>query len=124
MTADLLRHLATIIDRREDGLDDDAPAREICALLGLDLEAPWPDIATALRLHATTLTPGLPKGWGAYNKHVSDSLTTHSVYGPTNHSYVMLHVRDDGTVRWDTDGQRYAPPAVYAYLLARAGMVS
>jgi hypothetical protein len=75
MTPDLLNALADVLDgigtlrdqiRRSEirGVipPDVADAGDaVSVALGLDADATWQETATALRTHAATLTPGLPK---------------------------------------------------------------
>lgn len=81
------------------------------ALLGLD---------SAFRVRverADSLAPGLPEGWEVLNGVITypdaKRITAHGPVG----ACVTLAIRPDG-IRWQ--GHAYAPPAVYAYLLARA----
>lgn len=65
--------------------------------------------------------PGLPEGWmdgGACNY---GSGTRYAAEGPTGRE-VALFIQCDGRAWWEQHA--HAPPAVYAYLLARAGVVS
>ena len=127
-TAALLRHLATILDilgaHRDANEGRDVwpsglafAGDRLGVAMGLDIEATWQEVATALRAHAEALAPGLPEGWsdgGVVDG--ADGETLYTAYGPSCY-YVRLDVRPDGVT---TRSNGRAPPAVYAYLLARA----
>jgi hypothetical protein len=136
MTPDLLNALADVLDgiakvravaifANEDEaehsllrLGDAGDAVSIA--LGLLPEATWQETATALRAHATTLTPGLPEGWEVREPLARAGRTCHAAGGPDG-AHVRLDVCSKG-IYWSSNA--HAPPAVYAYLLARAGVRS
>jgi hypothetical protein len=137
MTDDLLNALADVLDgiakvravaifANEDEaehsllrLGDAGDAVSIA--LGLLPEATWQDTATALRAHAATIAPGLPEGWSVADSSIRYSdYTRHEANGPRLSS-VLLYRYNDGRLSVSGD---IAPPAVYAYLLARAGVGS
>jgi len=64
---------------------------------------------------------GLPEGWSMVDSVIFVGGVSYPAQGPPG-NYVVLHVYDSGKTCWGQSG--YATPAVYAYLLARAGVVS
>lgn len=127
-TAALLRHLATILDilgaHRDANEGRDVwpsglafAGDRLGVAMGLDIEATWQEVATALRAHADSLAPGLPEGWALNDRGTgTPEYVRYSVHGP-GLAFVVLHRSHDGRVAMFGDA---APPAVYAYLLARA----
>jgi hypothetical protein len=127
MTADLLNALADVLDgiakvravaifANEDDVErpllrlgDAGDAVSIA--LGLLPEATWQETATALRTHATTLTPELPEGW----EWIEGSTTeAQSAAGDLGVHIVVDTVYIDGE----------APVDVVRAVLARAGVRS
>ena len=131
MTADLLNALADLCDALgafRDRIDHRgiippnivAAGDAVSVALGLDADTTWQETATALRTHAT-LTPELPEGWSVADSSIRYSdYTRHEANGPRLSS-VLLYRYNDGRLSVSGD---IAPPAVYAYLLARAGVGS
>jgi hypothetical protein len=131
-TPDLLNALADLCDALgafRDRIDHRgiippnivAAGDAVSIALGLLPEATWQETAAALRAHAATLTPGLPEGWSVADSSIRYSdYTRHEANGPRLSS-VLLYRYNDGRLSVSGD---VAPPAVYAYLLARAGVGS
>ncbi|MEK9811191.1 MAG: hypothetical protein VW362_12135, partial [Candidatus Nanopelagicales bacterium] len=130
-TAALLRHLADIVSRLRhmwDDTDGDThmPVEEsddICHI-GTDLATAlgckddWPAIATALRTHADAIAaPGLPEGWTEHLPSIGEECSVYFVEEDSTGRMVFLTTYAIGTADWSGP---VAPPAVYAYLLARA----
>jgi hypothetical protein len=128
MTPDLLNALADVLDAIEaaclnndhsDPYEDEAwdtlasVGDALSVALGIDADATWQETAAALRLHATTLTPGLPEGW--------------IVSRPVGW-LVFAETANNRAVGVDEDGSVYVRGAVEAdvarAVLARAGVVS
>lgn len=91
----------------------------LCVALGLDADASWHEVATALRALARP-DVGLPEGWTGHAPHLTASgRPVHTASGPDG--VVQMTIDDEG-VRFS--GYCYAPPAVYAHLLRAAGVAS
>jgi hypothetical protein len=100
--------------------DNDLPAASEAASLAFGLLGL--DSGFRVRVEkATTLTPVLPEGWAMNDCGTgTPEYTRYAAHGPCLSSVVLYHYRD-GRVSVIGDA---APPAVYAYLLARAGVMS
>ncbi len=127
MTPDLLNALADVIANLR-GMYDDTDGEthmpredsdEICKAVtemakALDCKDDWGHVADALRAHATTLTPGLPEGWGWFTD-------------PTG-NYPAFALRDAGVwcgySKYGTLHSTGAPLDVVRAVLARAGVGS
>ncbi len=112
MTADLLNALARILECYDAGLDDEDAALRICAIIGADPISSWPEIATALRTHAASLTPGLPEGWE---------------WAPTKNIVMAQSLASDDCAWVNGDGivnATEAPAQAVRAVLARAGVGS
>jgi hypothetical protein len=119
--ADVLDAIVACHDRADDGtlqttdpewgkLADAGDALSIA--LGIGAETTWQETATALRAHATTLTPGLPEGWEwAPTKNIVMAQST--VFN------CWVWVNGDGIVN-----ATEAPVDVVRAVLARAGVGS
>jgi hypothetical protein len=126
MTApDLLNALADVIANLR-GMYDDTDGEthmpredsdEICKAVtemakALDCKDDWGHVADALRAHATTLTPGLPEGWG---------------WAPTKNIVMAQSLASDDCAWVNGDGivsATKAPVDVVRAVLARAGVGS
>ncbi len=133
MTPDIIKAIADVLDAiegvraAETGEDEDGAWEILCdsgdslgMALGLDPDAPWDDVATALRALARP-DVGLPEGWaiGSPTTH-PDGVVSLPAFGP-DATYIMLHMHD-GRATWSR--VHAAPPAVYLHLLRAAGVAS
>lgn len=92
----------------------------LCVALGLDADASWDDVATALRALARP-DVGLPAGWTEHPPSIGDERSVYFAEEDDTGRLVFLTVYARRTAEWSG---AVAPPAVYLHLLRAAGVAS